>query len=320
MSIIEQAARRLEALNRAGIAVPWDAAGTSPGTLEALQRRQARSPADPAAVPQDETGLRTVPDATPGTEPDPLRPPREPVQLDLERLARGGCLVPGQEGTALADEFRRAKRALMDPALANAANAASAALAWPEPGIASRARAGTVIVVTSAVPGEGKTACAVNLALSLAMEVENSVLLVDAQAAQPAVGPRLGVSAEAGLTELLGDNGLHAADVVLPTNLPKLSLLLAGAPDDHSHELFASPAMRRLLAQLAGPRGFRFVVVDAPAVLASTDAAALAALADRVVMVVGAARTPREQVQQAFAALQACPVVLSLLNHGPRPA
>ena len=316
MSIIEQAARRLEALNRAGIAVPWDAAGTSPDTLETLQRRPARAPADAAARLQEEPGLRLAPDATARAEAGPLRPPREPVQLDLERLARVGCLVPGQEGSALADEFRRAKRALLDPVHPLGGTAA----AWPERGVPSQASAGTVIVVTSAVPGEGKTACALNLALSLAMEVDSSVLLVDAQAAQPAVGPRLGVSAGAGLTELLGDNGLHAADVVLPTNLPQLSLLLAGAPDDRSHELFASPAMRRLLAQLAGPRGFRFVVVDAPAVLASTDAAALAALADRVVMVVGAARTPREQVQQAFAALQACPVVMSLLNHGPRPA
>ena len=225
-----------------------------------------------------------------------------PVPLDLPRLAQAGYLVPGLEQDPLAEDFRRAKRALLDRMRETAA---------------TRPGSGALVVVTSAVDGEGRTTCAINLALSMALEVDTSVLLVEADVRRPQVLSRLGVTGGLGLTELLADPALPLARAVLPTSLTGLSLLPAGAPDARSHELFAGPGMRGLVAQLNGHRPDRVVVVDAPALLRSADAAALAALATQVVVVVAAQRTPAPLVQQAFASLEGGPPVVALLNHLP---
>lgn len=289
MSIIEQAARRLEALNRAGIEVPWEAAGLDARDAMARLARGGRA-AEPAVSP-----TLTV---------------QEPVPLDLPRLARAGYLVPdlglGGEQAPLAEDFRRAKRALLDRMRETAA---------------TRPGSGALVVVTSAVEGEGRTTCAINLALSLAMEVDTSVLLVEADVQRPQVLARLGVEGGTmGLTELLADPALPLARAILPTSLPALSLLPSGAPDTRSHELFAGPGMRSLVSQLIGHRPDRVVIVDAPALLRSADAGALAALATQVVVVVAAQRTPRPLVQQAFASLEGGPPVVALLNHLPSAA
>lgn len=292
MSIIEQAARRLEALNRAGIEVPWEAAG-----LEAREAALRIVPVDPAAP------LRA---ASAGAA-------NAPVPLDLPGLAQAGYLVPGAgagagpggEQASLAEDFRRAKRALLDRVRESAA---------------SRPGSGALVVVTSAVDGEGRTTCAINLALSLALEVDTSVLLVEADVQRPQVLARLGVTGGIGLTDLLADPELPLARALLPTSLPALTLLPAGAPDSRSHELFAGPGMRSLVSQLIAHRPDRVVIVDAPALLSSADAAALASLATQVVVVVAAHRTPRPQVQQAFASLEGGPPVVALLNHLPMGA
>ena len=211
-----------------------------------------------------------------------------------------GYLVPGLEGSALADDFRRAKRALLEQVRA---------------GSRSRQGAGAVIVVTGPTEGEGRTRSAINLALSMAMEVDTSVLLVEADVHHPSVLQRLGVEAGPGLTDLLQDPSLAVQQAVLQTSLPALSLLPAGTPSDRSHELFASPGMRSLLAQLAGQGPDRLVIIDAPPLLQGSDARTLASLASQVVVVVEALRTPRATVRAAFDELQGCPAVVSLLNH-----
>ena len=312
MSIIEQAARRLEALHRAGIEVPWEAAGLD--ARDAAARVTRGAPPDAAAAMDAPTAAQAAAD-----DWGP-RPPGEtavmvnaPVALDLSRLAQSGYLVPESGGgaasargqAALAQDFRRAKRALLDRVRESAA---------------ARPGSGTLVVVTSAVEGEGRTTCAINLALSLALEVDTSVLLVEADVQRPQVLERLGVAGGPGLTDLLSDPQLPLAQAILPTSLPALSLLPAGAPDARSHELFAGPGMRRRVAQLIGHRPDRLVIMDAPALLRSADAGALAALATQVVVVVAAQRTPRPLVQQAFAALEGGPPAVALLNHLPAGA
>lgn len=325
MSIIEQATRRLEALHRAGIDVPWEAAGldardaavrAARGALadtgagwaaEAVAAALAKAPA--AAVAAGAAAASAAGAAT---------SLNAPVTLDLPRLAQAGLLLPGAgqglDGTAepgsesdgeqarLAEDFRRAKRALLDR-VREAAD--------------SRPGSGALVVVTSAVEGEGRTTCAINLALSLALEVDTSVMLVEADVRRPQVLERLGVAGGLGLTDLLADPELPLARALLPTSVPGLSLLPAGTPDARSHELFAGPGMRRLVSQLIGHRPDRVVIVDAPALLRSADAGALAALATQVVVVVAAQRTPRPLVQQAFATLEGDPPVVALLNHLP---
>lgn len=305
MSIIEQAARRLEALNRAGIDVPWEAAGLDAREAQARAARSARaaaaaeSGAAGAAASSDPSGAGRLADAAGAGWVN------APVPLDLPRLAKAGYLVPGLEQAPLAEDFRRAKRALLDRVRESAA---------AQPG------SGALVVVTSAVDGEGRTTCAINLALSMAMEVDTSVLLVEADVKRPQALARLGVAGGVGLTDLLADPGLPLVRAVLPTNLPGLSLLPAGAPDVRSHELFAGSGMRGLVSQLIGHRPDRVVIVDAPSLLRSADAGALAALATQVVVVVAAQRTPLPLVQRAFSSLEGGPPVVALLNHLPAAA
>jgi receptor protein-tyrosine kinase len=301
MSIIEQAARRLDALNRAGIDVPWEAAGAQARDAVAQIGRVGPGRDVWETRERREGGGGTT--ATPAATPAAPSPP--PAALDLAHLAASGLLVPGLEDSALGTDFRRAKRALLEHV---------------RPTLAARPGSGAVVVVTSAVDGEGRTTCAINLALSMAMEVDTSVVLVEADVRRPQVLARLGLPAGAGLSELLADPQMPLARAVVPTSLPGLSVLPAGEPDARAHERLAGPGMRSLMTQLVGHRPDRIVVVDAPALLRSADAGALAALATQVVVVVAAQRTPRAQVRQAFAMLDGALPVVALLNHVPTEA
>jgi receptor protein-tyrosine kinase len=170
------------------------------------------------------------------------------------------------------------------------------------------------VMITSALPGEGKTFVSVNLAMSLAMELETQVLLVDADATRPAVLERLGLPASKGLMDLLVDPGLPLEEVVLATNVERLSVLPAGTPNQNAAELLASDAMSRLVQRLASDDPRRIVVFDTPPLLAASDSRVLAAHMGQVVVVIGANDTPQGTVAEALAAVENCPVVFTLLN------
>jgi receptor protein-tyrosine kinase len=221
------------------------------------------------------------------------------VRLDLERLEREGYLVPSQARSQLAEQMRIIKR----PLLANARGESAQQI--------SRAN---LIQVVSAMPGEGKTFFAVNLAMSIAMEVDLSVLLVDADVLRPSVLARCGVEPSRGLMDVLKTPSLDLADVMLRTNVPKLSLLPAGTANSQSTELLASTAMERLLDELASRFPDRIIVFDAPPLIPTTESRVLASRVGQVVMVVEAGKTTHAQVTQAYAAVEQCPVVLSVLN------
>ncbi len=226
-----------------------------------------------------------------------------PTVLDLVHLERTGHLVPTQTRSVLAEEFRYMKRAL----LKNARRADGAASRLP------------MIMVTSALPGEGKTFFSINLAMSMAAEIDTSVLLVDADVVRPDLMRRLGVDARRGLLDLLVDPSLDVGDVVLETNVPKLSILPAGACNDMATELLASAAMERLLASLSARYPDRIVIFDGPPLLVTNEARVLASRVGQVVLVVLASRTPRAAVKQAFAAAEPCPIVMAVLNKAPEP-
>lgn len=225
------------------------------------------------------------------------------VTIDLRRLADLGYVVPTASRSQLADEFRIIKREL----LRNVGKDATAG------GRAS------LIVVTSALPGEGKTFCAINLAMSMAMEVDISVLLVDADVLRPSVLPRLGLRADRGLIDLLSDSRIPWPRAVLKTNVPNLSILPAGTPNVRSHELLASGTMKSLLTDLASRSGSCVVIFDSPALLMTTEASTLASQAGQVMLVVAAGQTTQRTVAQAMAALERSPVVLSVLNRSSVP-
>ena len=179
---------------------------------------------------------------------------------------------------------------------------------------------GALMMITSAVPGEGKTFCSINLAMSMAMEVDTAVILVDADVVRPSVLTRLGIDTQApGLLDLLTNEDSNLQNALVGTNVPKLLLMASGDPNGRSTELLASEAMDRLLTRLASEYADHVVIFDAPPVLLTTESSVLASKVGQVVMVVESSKTPRRTVLQAFAALQTCPVVLSVLNKCDTP-
>ncbi len=291
MSIIEQAAKRLEELDRAGVAGAWKVVdGSGGGRVE-------------------ESGAPRAPHLSPAPRVVPARAcdaaaSRVDVVLDIEGLVRTGQLVPTQARTVQTEELRNIKR----PLLKNARSKNAAAQRLP------------LIMVTSAVPGEGKTFFAINLAVSIATEIDLSVLFVDADVLRQDAMDRLGVDDGPGLLDLLSDQSLALDDVVLRTNVPKLSLLRAGYRHSLSTELLASSAMDRLMHRLAREYPDQVVVFDAPPLLMTNQAKVLAAHVGQVVVLVEAAHTQRHIVQQAFAVVEQCPIVMSVLNKASEPA
>jgi receptor protein-tyrosine kinase len=287
MNLIEQAAkRRLEELRRAGIEVP---------VVPPVATNAPVASAPVALLTPREVAVAPLP-----AEPVvPTRRSRE-VALDLARLEREGYLIPSQARSSLAEQLRIIKR----PLLANTRDADARAI--------PRAN---LIQVVSAMPGEGKTFFAVNLAMSIAMEVDHSVLLVDADVLRPSVLARLGVEPAPGLMDVLDSKSkLPLSDVMLRTDVPKLSLLPAGTANAKSTEMLASAAMADLLDELAAKYADRIVVFDSPPLIPTTESRVLASRVGQVVMVVEADHTTHAQVAQAYAAVEQCPVVLSVLN------
>jgi protein-tyrosine kinase len=289
MSIIEQAAKRLEELRRAGIEVP---VVPMPAGAPAVAVRA--SPQAPVPVAPAEAAFTANADLDPAV----ARRSRE-VVIDLARLEREGYLVPSQARSKLAEQMRIIKR----PLLANANGDSGQTI--------PRAN---LIQVVSAMPEEGKTFFAINLAMSIAMEVDHHVLLVDADVLRPSVLRRLGVEPAPGLLDVLQSKDLLLSDVLLRTNVEKLSILPAGAANQKSTELLASAAMSTLLDELAAKYSDRIIVFDAPPLIPTTESRVLASHVGQVVMVVEAEKTTHSVVAQAYAAVAQCPVVLSVLN------
>lgn len=305
MSIIEQATRRLEELRRSGISVPGQDVPAKPDAApahnEGVPARLARM-LDERKLPPGE-GLRdphrpVLRDVSPAPRSTPAKESRH-FDIDLARLAGMGYLTPETPRAQIADEFRVIKRPLLVNVHGKSAPPAARA---------------NLIMVTSSLPGEGKTFVSVNLAISLAMELDKTVLLVDADVSRPSVLKRLGLQPAPGLLDILADESVQVSDVLMRTNIDKLTLLPSGKANGRATELLASDSMDRLLDELATRYSDRIVVFDAPPLLPSTESRVLATYMGQVVVVVEADRTPQKSLSQALATIESCPVVLPLLN------
>ena len=227
------------------------------------------------------------------------------IQIDLERLQAGGIVDPNSDQRdQLAEEFRQIKLPLLKHIRGQTASAPH--LEHPN-----------LVMVTSSIAGEGKTFTAINLALSIAMEKDMTVLLVDADVAKPEVTQRLGIEAKKGLTDiLLGEASVE--EVLLHTNIPKLTLMPAGKYHPHATELLASSAMRTLTDELARRYADRVVIFDSPPLLMTTEARVLAMLMGQVLLVVEESRTPQPLVKEAASLLQDIEVVGLVMNKAHR--
>lgn len=260
-----------------------------------------------APVPGTATGvpLAGVPGVAAGVaeaEPAPRARdwtgPRQP--LDRTAMAEAGYLVPGGPVTRLAEEFRIVKREVLDRVRGGRHQ--------------PRVPNGNVILMASAHSGEGKTYCAVNLAVSLAAEAGLEVLLVDADFAQPKILPALGLSAEKGLMDALADPTLSVEDMVIRTDVPSLSVLGAGSGNDRDAEFLSSGRLDGVLAALVSGRPDRVLLFDSSPLLAASSAAVLAAHVGQVLLVVRADITTESALRDAAGLLKGCDTVELLLN------
>lgn len=278
-SLIEQAAQRLEQLRRAGVEVP-ELVRESASTAAAVVTAKAETPSSESELPKK-----------------PLVVSRQ-VELDLDMLAATGIVTPKAPRSRIADEFRVIKR----PLLSNAVGRGAASLAHAN-----------LIMVTSALAGEGKSFTSVNLAMSIAAELDHTVMLVDADVARPSILSMLGLPAGPGLLDLL-EGKAEMSDVLMKTNIDKLTILPSGTPHARATELLASDAMRSLLDDISKRYPDRVVIFDSPPLILTTEARVLASQMGQVIMVVQADKTLQADVQQALATIEDCPVKMMLLN------
>jgi protein-tyrosine kinase len=139
-------------------------------------------------------------------------------------------------------------------------------------------------------------------------------LLVDADVARPSIPRELGFQSQAGLMDLLVDNTLDLAQLVMPTNVEKLSILPAGRRHRQATEFLASASMSRLLEQISARYPDRIIIFDSPPLLVTTESRVLASYMGQVVVVVEAGRTPRESVNEALSTIESNEVVGLVLN------
>jgi receptor protein-tyrosine kinase len=171
-----------------------------------------------------------------------------------------------------------------------------------------------LVMVTSARPGEGKTFTATNLALSISLEEDHDVLLVDADIHRQTLRRNLGIGHTRGFLDVLLDPTLSLGDVMLRTDIPRLTILPSGRADNRGPELLAGSRMGELMENLATRFPDRIIILDAPPCLVSSDASALASHVGQAVLIVEAARTQEHEVLAALQLLSTCPDVSLILN------
>ncbi|MEZ5591595.1 MAG: AAA family ATPase [Gammaproteobacteria bacterium] len=217
---------------------------------------------------------------------EPVASPRTSLQFDLQALARDGFLTPETMQGGLAEQYRLLKHALLTSI--NEAKTKSAICR-------------NHIAITSALMGEGKTFTSFNLAMSLAMERDLNVLLVDGDVIGRSLSQMTGLNAQLGLVDALLNPDLALDDIVVTTNVPRLTLLPAGQQShQHATELMSSDRMRDLSRLLASYQNDQIVLFDAPPLLATSLAIALVDLVDQVLVVVEEGRTPCNAVTKAL--------------------
>jgi protein-tyrosine kinase len=274
--LIERAAARMN--------VPWG---------EMLARQV------PAAAPEvaPRAGREVPPDVAladdlPVPDAGALAPP-----IPVDALARAGLIGGAFDRSRIAEEFRIVQSNILRPGFGGAATPRS-----------------NLILVTSALAGEGKSFVSINLAAGIARQGDRRVLLVDLDLKVNSLGHLLGVAAAPGVLDLARSGERRFNESIIPTALPHLDVLPLGSGVEHSAELFASKRMAELLDDLSRRYADRPIILDSSPCLASSNPHSLAPTVGQIIVVVAAGSTQQGDVEAALDLVQACPNVSLLLN------
>lgn len=210
------------------------------------------------------------------------------IKLDTERLSRLNFVANAQERKLISEEYRVIKRKLINNAFGP---------------LSSTMKNSNLILVTSTRPGEGKTFTSVNLALSIALEQDKTVLLIDADVLRPNVSRTLDISVPVGLTDYLSSDSIDVSDIMFSTSVERLKLIAAGRPHHLSTELLASDKMAALVNDFASRYPDRIVIFDAPPLLGVNETAVLASMCGQSVVVVEENKTNLNELEKAISLL-----------------
>lgn len=218
------------------------------------------------------------------------------AKVNRADLIDQGFVMPDAAITALAEEFRIVKRTLLLNAIGPTA--------LPN---------GRRILICSAQANEGKTFCAVNLALSMANERDIEVLLIDGDFAKPTVLSTLGIEGPVGLMDALADPDIDVETLVIKTDVGNLSVLPSGKYTNEATELIAADRTRQIIERLSTKRN-RIIIFDSPPALAASPASVLAYHVGQVLLVVRADKTGEAELRDAVLLLGGCEEIQLLLN------
>ncbi len=262
----------------------------APSLVERAAERLQAGYAGAAATPGAKGGRAERP--SPGNR----APASERVTIDTKWLAANGYLTPKSMRAHLAEEMRLIKRSILRAFWRRSVERSN------------------LVMVTSAWPEEGKSFVALNLAISMACEMDLHVMLIDADVERPMILNRLGIKQERGLIDVLKDPEMDLSDVILRTDIPRLSVIGPGSAHDMSPELLNSQRMQSLVTELAERYPDRIVLFDTPPVLASAGPSILAQWVGQALFVIESEGTQRSAIDQAIESLpETCEVSL-LLN------
>jgi len=285
IGLIQRAAERLRNQKpEIGIVPPTTAAdeilpNAAQGAATALQERVVEPP--------------------PADDAETLRISRE-VKIDRQRLAKSGIIITNTERSRVAEEFRIIVRQI----LAKAQQASNENAAGP----------GRIIMITSSRPREGKTFTSINIALAIASQRDYRVLAMDCDVERQSMTSVLGIEVEKGLVDLIADESIDLRDILLRTDIPNLTVLPAGRKRPGVPELLSSRRMREILTEMAHRYADRYIVIDAPPCLATSDPSILASLVGQIVFVVEANRTQGPEIEESLRLVSSCPNISLVLN------
>lgn len=289
-------------LERAAELYDFGAPLRTPAPLPEPEVPVARQPVPveplPAAQPREEAFAPEPAAFVPEPRPFALRADGA-APIDREALAAAGFVVPGGQVTGIAEEFRLIKRQL---------------LSGIERRVSLADEKRRTVLITSAQPNEGKSFCALNLALSLSGEQGVEVLLVDGDFSKPDLLQTLGVPSGPGMVEALEQPHCDPNDYVVRTDVPGLSVLPSGRKANNVPELLASDRTREVLAKLIAGDRRRVILFDSPPALMASPATVLAGHVGQVLVVVRADRTTEADLRETIGLLSGCDHVGLILN------
>lgn len=171
-----------------------------------------------------------------------------------------------------------------------------------------------IILISSAMSGEGKSLIAINLAIIIAVELHSHALLIDCDLRNPSISRWFGMSEKKGLSNYLIGEG-DIPDLLVKTSVDKLTLMCGGTVQDNPVELIGSDKMKTLIQDLKARYDDRYIILDSSPLLATTEPTVLNEMADAILLVVKSGETPRETVQQALKLVDKSKVMGVILNN-----